>query len=223
MPSVAVNGITLAYRTLGAEAAPPLVLLHGRTANRHDWNGVIRRFAAVYRVYAPDLRGHGESAWPGSYDLPEMAEDVRAFLDELGADRATVVGHSLGGMVAYHLASAHPGRVARLVLEEAPPPLPLERPDSGQDGAARGFDLRMIAQTERQFAAPDPAWAAALGRITAPTLVVSGGAAGGLPVWRTAELIPGAELVTVEAGHLVHVTRAAEFLSVVGDFLGVEL
>ncbi|MEV0583376.1 alpha/beta hydrolase [Nonomuraea sp. NPDC050310] len=219
MTNISAGGVTLAYRALGAADAPPMVLLHGRCANRNDWNGIVRDLAATYRVYTLDLRGHGESSRPGAYALPEMAEDVRAFLDALGIERAVVVGHSLGGMVAYHLAAAHPERVSALVMEDPPPPLPLTRPPLEEDTGDPNFDREMLVQTERQFTAPDPAWAPGLQRITAPTLVVSGGATSHVPAPRTAELIPGARLVTIEAGHLVHFTQPAAFLAAVTDFL----
>ncbi|MFC7583519.1 alpha/beta fold hydrolase [Nonomuraea antimicrobica] len=99
----------------------PLLLLHGRTANHNDWNGFTQHFARRFHVFAPDLRGHGASDYPGSYDMHDMAEDVAALLDHLGVDRLTVVAHSLGAVVACLLAVARPDLVGRLVLEDPPP------------------------------------------------------------------------------------------------------
>ncbi|MFG1942983.1 alpha/beta fold hydrolase [Nonomuraea sp. NPDC048826] len=214
-----VNGIRLAYREEGDPAAPVLVLLHGRTADHHDWNGFTQHFAARYHVLVPDLRGHGASDFPGSYPIPEMAEDVAALLDLHGAASAVVIGHSLGGMVAYHLAMRHPGRVTRLVVEDTPPPEPMrDRPALVEDGST-GFDWRMMHDTERQFLDPDPAWLAGLDRIAAPTLVVSGGKASPFRAELLAARIPGARLVTIEAGHLVHATEREAFRRAVDDFL----
>ncbi|NBF00155.1 alpha/beta fold hydrolase [Nonomuraea sp. KC401] len=214
-----VNGIKLVYREEGDPSAPALLLLHGRTADHNDWNGITQHFAARYHVLAPDLRGHGASERPGEYAVPAMADDVAALLDDLGIERATVVGHSLGGIVAYLLAMGRPERVERLVLEDPPQPYPIgNRPPIVEDGST-AFDWRMVHQTERQLVAPDPAWREGLARITAPTLVVSGGAASHLHAQDVAALIPGAELVTIEVGHLIHVTARRAFLRAVDEFL----
>ncbi|WP_187281052.1 alpha/beta fold hydrolase [Nonomuraea sp. C10] len=215
-----VNGIRLVYREEGDPAAPALVLLHGRTADHNDWNGFTRHFAGRYHVLVPDLRGHGASDFPGTYPIPEMAEDVAALLDLHDAATATVIGHSLGGMVAYHLAMRHPERVTRLVVEDSALPVPMrDRPVLVEDDST-GFDWRMMHDTERQFLHPDPAWLDGLARITAPTLVISGGQASPFRADLLAARIPGARLVTIEAGHLVHTTERVAFRQVVDDFLG---
>ncbi|MFB4281670.1 MULTISPECIES: alpha/beta fold hydrolase [unclassified Nonomuraea] len=214
-----VNGIKLVYREEGDPSAPPLLLLHGRTANHNDWNGVTQHFAARHHVFALDLRGHGASGWPGEYPVPAMAEDVVALLDHLGIERATLVGHSLGGVVAYHAAMNHPDRVARLVLEDPPPPVPLTGRSPIVEDGSTGFDWRMMHDTERQMLDPDPAWAEGLGKITAPTLVLSGGAQSPFDAGEVAARIPGAKLVTIEAGHLIHVSARGEFVRTVDAFL----
>ncbi|MGP3956598.1 alpha/beta fold hydrolase [Nonomuraea sp. 3N208] len=218
-----VNGIKLVYREEGDPAAPALLLIHGRTANHNDWNGITQHFAARYHVLVPDLRGHGASDHPGAYALPDLAQDIAGLLDHVKVERATVIGHSLGGIVAYQLAMNHPDRVERLVLEDVPPPLPLEgRAPIVEDGST-GFDWRMMHDTERQFLDPDPAWLEGLARITAPTLVISGGAASPFDAAGLAARIPGARLVTIEAGHLVHATDRRSFLRAVGDFVNDRL
>ncbi len=74
MSDAHASGVRIRYRSEGVDG-PPLVLLHGRTANHSDWDGITERLATRFRVYVPDLRGHGASAYPGTYPLPEMAED----------------------------------------------------------------------------------------------------------------------------------------------------
>ena len=217
MSDVRVNGIRLRYRSEGLDG-PPLVLLHGRSANHSDWDGITERLALRFCVYVPDLRGHGGSDYPGSYGLPEMAEDIAALLDHLDIGKATVIGHSLGGMVAYDFAANHPERVDTLVLEDPPPPLPLPRPALVEDDST-GFDWQMMGDTERQFVAPDPAWAASLQRITAPTLVVGGGDNSHVRAEQTAALIPKAELVVIDVGHTIHVSAPEKFLAAVEPFL----
>ncbi|WP_345560299.1 alpha/beta fold hydrolase [Nonomuraea rosea] len=214
-----VNGIKLVYREEGDPAAPPLLLIHGRTADHNDWNGITQHFAARHHVFAIDLRGHGGSDHPGEYPLPEMAEDVVALLDHLGIERATLIGHSLGGVVSYHLATNHPERVERLVLEDPAPPLPLEgRAPLVEDGST-AFDWRMMHDTERQLLNPDPAWLDGLGKITAPTLVIGGGELSPFDSAGVAARIPGAEFVVIEVGHLVHVNGRRPFLQAVDTFL----
>ncbi|SDH44802.1 alpha/beta fold hydrolase [Nonomuraea jiangxiensis] len=214
-----VNGIKLVYREEGDPASPPLVLIHGRTADHNDWNGITQHFAARYHVFAPDLRGHGASDHPGDYPLPGMAADIVALLDHLGVARATLIAHSLGAVVAHLVASEHPERVERLVLEDVPPPYPLKGRSPVVEDGSTGFDWRMMHETERQLLDPDPAWLAGLGKITAPTLVLSGGEKSPFDAGDLAARIPGAKLVTIEVGHLIHMDARARFLRVVDDFL----
>ncbi|GAA2360377.1 alpha/beta fold hydrolase [Nonomuraea africana] len=207
-----VNGIDLSFREEGDPAAPALVLLHGRTADHNHWNLFTRRFAARFHVIAPDLRGHGASARPAHYALPDMAEDIVALLGALGVEQAVLIGHSLGGVVAYHLAMNHPERVSLLVLEDPPAPVPHARPPL-QD------DTPMMVETERQIVDPDPAWAEGLKRVTAPTLVLAGGPSSHVIAEPLADLIPGAKLVTIPVGHLIHGDAPEEFWAAVQEFL----
>lgn len=103
----------------------PLVLfLHGTLQNWWAWRAVLPAVAAAgYRAVAADLRGHGASdATPRGYDLPGLADDVDALVRSLGARRAVVVGHDLGGWVGWTLAHRHPERLLGLVAVGAPPP-----------------------------------------------------------------------------------------------------
>lgn len=220
MATATVNGVTLDYRELGSSTTPPLVLLHGRTANHNDWNGVVRPLAERFHVYAVSMRGHGDSAWPGHYAFQEMADDIAGLLDLMGVEQAAVVGHSLGGVVAYFLAATHPSRVGRLVLEDPPPPLPHpHRPPLVPSEEWTGFDHAMMFATEEQFVRSDPAWPGLLKQITAPTLVLSGGSASHVDSPAVADLIPGAQLVTIEVGHLIHFDDPDGFLREVLRFL----
>ncbi|MFF4272310.1 alpha/beta fold hydrolase [Streptomyces sp. NPDC001536] len=225
MDTVKANGITLAYRTWGPEDAPPVVLLHCRGADGADWAPIAERLATgPRRVYAPDLRGHGVSEWPGTYALDEMRDDIREFLTVLGIAPTDVIAHSLGGLVACLLAQQAPDLVRRLVLEDVPAPLPLDlpRPPAERPDGDLPFDWAMVRATDGQRNAPDPVWWDHMGRLTMPTLVVGGGPRSLIPqeqVAAVAERIPGARLVTVDAGHLVHENRPEEFLAVVEPFL----
>ncbi|WP_330268932.1 alpha/beta hydrolase [Streptomyces griseorubiginosus] len=231
MDTVKANGITLAYRAWGPEDAPPVLMLHCRGADGADWARIAQRLATgtrPRRVYAPDLRGHGRSGRlgevPGAYAYEAMRDDMLGFLAAVGAERADVVGHSLGGAVAYLLAQDAPDAVRRLVLEDVPAPLPLDppRPPAPAPDFDPPFDWAMLRATDAQRNAPDPLWWDHMGRIAIPTLVVAGGPTSLIPQGEVAALasrIPGARLVTVGGGHLVHEARPEEFLAVVEPFL----
>ncbi|GAA4562344.1 alpha/beta fold hydrolase [Planotetraspora kaengkrachanensis] len=216
-----VNGIRLAYGTAGDHGAPPVVLLHGRGFDHTDWEAVAGGLAGAWRVLAPDLRGHGRSEWPGSYRLEAMRDDVIGLLEGLGTP-ATLIGHSLGGLVACLVAQERPAMVGRLILEDVPAPWPAgvqvpERPEG-----ALPYDWEMVEQTTRQRRDPDPAWLDGLAAITAPTLALAGGPASHIPQTDVTELaarIPGARLVTVGGGHEIHGNRPEEFLAAVTAFL----
>jgi pimeloyl-ACP methyl ester carboxylesterase len=97
-----------------------MVLVHGITSNSATWQRVMPYLARRFTVIAPDLLGHGESAKPkGDYSLGAYASGLRDLLLALGHDRATFVGHSLGGGIAMQLAYQFPERCERLVLVDS--------------------------------------------------------------------------------------------------------
>jgi pimeloyl-ACP methyl ester carboxylesterase len=97
-----------------------VVLLHGIAGTSATWDAVIPRLAEHYDVLAPDLLGHGESAKPrGDYSLGAYANALRDLLEALGKNRATLVGHSLGGGIAMQFAYQFLGRCERLVLVDS--------------------------------------------------------------------------------------------------------
>jgi 3-oxoadipate enol-lactonase len=144
---------SLACRETGAPEARPLVLLHGLTSDGSVWDEVAAHFGDRHRALVPDLRGHGRSPHPGTYSFELMRDDVLVFLDELALPEGTLIGHSLGGVVAYLPAARHPDRVARLVLAETPPPVPLNRPPRRHAGANSARWSRSSSPTELKRAA----------------------------------------------------------------------
>ncbi len=111
-----LHGHRVSYREAG-DGAEAIVLVHGITGSSRTWGQVMPRLAERYRVIAPDLLGHGASAKPrGDYSLGAYASGIRDLLVVLGVERATFVGHSLGGGVAMQLAYQFPERCDRLVL-----------------------------------------------------------------------------------------------------------
>ncbi len=110
-----VHGHDVAYRQAGT--GPVLVMIHGIAGSSGTWVPVMPLLAEHYTVIAPDLLGHGESAKPrGDYSLGAYASGIRDLLGVLGHERATIVGHSLGGGIAMQFAYQFPQMAERLVL-----------------------------------------------------------------------------------------------------------
>lgn len=220
--------MTLACRETGTQDGAPVVLLHALGSSAATWDGFAARLADHGRhVLAPDLRGHGDSAWPGTYSLELMCDDVFGLLDERGIDRVDLVGHSMGGAVAVLAAQRRPGRVRRLVVEDTPPP-PEEPPDKPLDPVTEPatplpFDWRLFEPIITEFRTPQPIWWERLRVISASTLLVSGGPSSHVSpdaLARVCGIIGDCRLVTVEdAGHRVHSLRPEEFWSATAPFL----
>ncbi|HZC73002.1 MAG TPA: alpha/beta hydrolase [Jatrophihabitans sp.] len=118
--SLRLHGHEVTYRTAGT-TGPVVLLVHGIAGNSANWDGIIGRLAARgMQAVAPDLLGHGASAKPrGDYSLGAYAAGLRDLLLALGHQRATVVGHSLGGGVAMQYAYQFPQHCERLVLVDS--------------------------------------------------------------------------------------------------------
>lgn len=219
-----VNGVTLAVRSWWCDKAawPPVVLLPGTGATADDWDPIAAQLSADRPVFAIDLRGHGHSDWPGTYSISLMAEDVTGLLPMLPAPQVDLVGHSLGGLVACRVAACEPARVRRLVLEDVG--VPHSRPPAAPDRPAGpvSFDWAMVEQIRPEIDEPDSGWPDVIATIRAPALVIGGGASSFLPQQHVAELaaaLADGALVTIDAGHLVHATRPAEFVAGLRSFL----
>ncbi|WP_269858459.1 alpha/beta fold hydrolase [Streptomyces sp. RPT161] len=214
--------VRLACRVSGDPDGPPVVLLHALGETSTDWDAVAEEFAARWRVYVPDLRGHGRSDWPGRYSFDLMRDDVLALLNALRLDRVTLLGHSMGGVVAHLFAQAHPERVERLVLEEVPAPYPRDHKEAERPDGELDFDWEVVAALHAELAAPPEQWRTGLAGITAPTLVIAGGSRSHIPqdqLAQMARLIPGGRLLTIPSGHLVHAERPEDFTAAVLGFL----
>jgi pimeloyl-ACP methyl ester carboxylesterase len=116
--SAEVNGVRLHYLVSGN--GEPVILLHGYAQNSHMWRPLMVELSKSHKVVAPDLRGFGDSSKPtAGYDKKTMARDVHALATFLGFQRATIVGHDIGLMVAYAYAAQYPSQVDRIVLMDA--------------------------------------------------------------------------------------------------------
>src|SRR6185369_12292188 len=112
---IELHGHRVIYRIAGD--GPPVVLIYGMVNSSKHWEKVALRLADRYTVVAPDLIGHGDSAAVrGDYPLGAHACSIRDLLTTIGIERATVVGHSLGGGVAMQFFYQFPQRVERLAL-----------------------------------------------------------------------------------------------------------
>lgn len=112
---IRLHGHPVSYYEAGS--GPVMLLVHGITSSADAWRGVMPALAEHHTVVAPDLLGHGGSAKPrGDYSLGAYASGLRDLLAALGHERATVVGHSMGGGIAMVLAYQFPERVERLGL-----------------------------------------------------------------------------------------------------------
>src|SRR5262249_9319248 len=113
--TVSVHGRTISY--LEAGEGPLLLLVHGMAGTARNWDAVIEPLALHNPVIAPDFPGHGASApGGGDYSLGSLASGLRDLLLALGHERATLVGHSLGGGVALQFTYQFPEMVERLAL-----------------------------------------------------------------------------------------------------------
>jgi pimeloyl-ACP methyl ester carboxylesterase len=113
--TISVHGRTVSY--LEAGEGPLLLLVHGMAGTARNWDSVIEPLALNNTVVAPDFPGHGDSApGGGDYSLGSLASGLRDLMIALGHERATLVGHSLGGGVALQFTYQFPEMVERLVL-----------------------------------------------------------------------------------------------------------
>lgn len=162
---------------------PPLVLLHGFTGSARSWGRFGELLAARFRTCAIDIVGHGESDAPVDlerYEMPVVVDDVVAAVRQLGIERAAWLGYSMGGRAALHVAAAHPGAVAALVLI----------------GASAGLDC-----TEERLArrSADNALADRIERDGVPAFVDYWEA---LPLFATMRALPAEQQAAIRAGRL---------------------
>jgi pimeloyl-ACP methyl ester carboxylesterase len=125
--------VRLHYVDWGSAEKPLLLLLHGGRDHARSWDWVAQELRHSHHVVAPDLRGHGDSAWAvgSSYTLADFAFDLAQLVEAIAGpeDPVAIVGHSLGGAVSLMYAGVFPERVSRLVAIEGvgPPPQMLEQ------------------------------------------------------------------------------------------------
>ena len=127
-----LHGLQHHYIRWGDPEGDPVVLLHGLMNNARYWEHVAERFRPEYTVYAPDLRGHGETEHaPGGYLVWAFAMDLRGLVQELDLEAFDLVAHSIGSRIAISYARDHSHRLKHLVLADMGPQM--------ADAGARGI------------------------------------------------------------------------------------
>jgi 3-oxoadipate enol-lactonase len=117
--------VTLHYRLDGPLGGPPLMLCNSLGTTLEMWDAQLVDLTAQFRLARYDQRGHGRSPVPpGPYSIEDLARDALGLLDDLGIERTSFCGLSIGGMVGMWLASETPERIERLVLCSTAPTLP---------------------------------------------------------------------------------------------------
>jgi pimeloyl-ACP methyl ester carboxylesterase len=190
------------YISWGSEHTerPAAVLLHGMTSSALSWHRLGPALADRYRVYAPDMRGHGDSIHPrpGSFGLRETADDVVDFLQALHLEQPLLLGHSWGGAIALLTASGAwsaqpPPALADLILED--PAWKFTTRDPERNAASFTSDIALPVDACRaKLAREHPMWSTldiaakidALGKVTHDTIVsifTDAGKSGNLLPW----------------------------------------
>jgi pimeloyl-ACP methyl ester carboxylesterase len=152
---IEMRGLRFHYRDWPSSRpdAPSLVLLHGYTGHARSWDAFAEAMTDRYRVLALDQRGHGETGWAGvgHYGIDAMTEDLRSFVAALGLRGFTLLGLSMGGMVAMDYAGGRPTELSALVIVDIAPELV-------SSGAER---IRDAQQMNDVFASREAAFAVA--------------------------------------------------------------
>jgi pimeloyl-ACP methyl ester carboxylesterase len=136
---IEVNGVKLHYLDYGTAGCRPMLCVHGGAAHAHWFDFVAPGLTPAHHVYAPDLRGHGDSAWadPQTYSFESHAGDMNAFLENLDLNDVVLVGHSMGGMISLLHAATYPGRISRLIIVDSTMLMPMDRVEKMREFSAR--------------------------------------------------------------------------------------
>jgi pimeloyl-ACP methyl ester carboxylesterase len=247
-----LNGIEIGYDITGPpEGGRPVLFTHGYQASRRMWEAQALALADRYTAITWDLRGHGESGTPDDparYSHELMLGDMSALLDEADAERAVLVGHSLGGYASLLFRLQHPERVRALVLFGSGPGYRdaeargkwndmaerfarsveergldiLQKASAEVSGAAHRSPQALAHAARGMLAQKDSSVMDAITEIDVPTLVLIG--AEDKPFIGSSEYmakkIPGAELVVIEgAGHAASIEQPEAFNEALLSFL----
>lgn len=234
---VDLDGARLHYQRSGM--GEPVVLIHGLSASSRWWARNVDALAGRFTVYVIDLLGFGHSRGRQRFVLAEAAALLARWMEAVGIDQAHIVGHSMGGFIAAHLAAEYPEKVRRLVLVDAAVPLPRQRrrlhiTHLGREMRYTPLRFLPLLATDAVRAGPRTVWGAfnqllaadierELGNIQAPVLLIWGEHDTLVPPGiadRLAELIPRAQRVVIAgAGHKPMLEQPSAFNDAVTGFL----
>ena len=148
--------LRLHYADWGNHDAPPLILQHGGRDHCRSWDWVAQELRKDWHVIAPDLRGHGDSAWvpDGTYAMDGFVYDFAQLVHTLGYEQVTIVAHSLGGNIATRYTGLYPDKVRKLVNIEGLGPSPEVR--ATMEGTGMADRLRTWIDNKRAAAGRQP-------------------------------------------------------------------
>ncbi len=163
--------LKLHYVDWGNRGAPPLLLVHGGRDHCRNWDWVAEKLRDRYHIIAPDLRGHGDSAWSpdGNYAMDAFVYDLAQLIHQLDLGPVSIVAHSMGGNIALRYTGLYPENVRKLVAIEGLGPSPKVIAERAQTGCAERFrkwidDKRQAAgRTPRRYATIEDALARMMG------------------------------------------------------------
>ncbi|WP_423142858.1 alpha/beta fold hydrolase [Parablastomonas sp. CN1-191] len=148
--------LKLHYVDWGNPGAPLLILQHGGRDHCRSWDWVAAELAQDWHVIAPDLRGHGDSAWAadGDYDMDSFVYDFAQLVHSLGEQQVTIMAHSLGGMITTRFVGLYPQKVRRFVNIEGLGPSPQLLRKRDEQGFANRFREWIDAKRKAAGRAP---------------------------------------------------------------------
>lgn len=125
------EGAELRFEVARGGEDPAILLIHGWCCDHSYFAPQFEHFAGLgHTVVAPDLRGHGESGKGERYAMGDFAEDLAFLCSQLGLEKPVVIGHSMGGVIAFELAFRHPDLPAGVVMSDSP----IARPEASRAG-----------------------------------------------------------------------------------------
>jgi pimeloyl-ACP methyl ester carboxylesterase len=140
---IKIDDLNLHYLDWGYHDMPSMVLLHGLCSSAHYWDFFSRSASGEYHVMALDQRGHGDSDRAESYGPKGYVLDLEGFVEKLGLEKLTLIGHSMGGINAIIYAAKHPENVQALVIVDIGPeisPAGVERMEAARTTEPETFD-----------------------------------------------------------------------------------
>jgi pimeloyl-ACP methyl ester carboxylesterase len=148
--------LKLHYTDWGNADKPPLLLIHGGRDHCRSWDWVAQELRHDWHVIAPDLRGHGDSAWSpdGTYESAAFVYDLAQLVHQLDLSPVTIVAHSLGGNIALRYTGLYPENVRKLVAIEGLGPSPAMLAERDAKGIAARY--RQWIEDKRQAAGRSP-------------------------------------------------------------------